>query len=42
MLKGFDHVTNIVLSECKERVFSQEAGVETVDLGLYIVRGDNM
>ena len=42
VLKGFDNTTNIVLGDCKERVFSVEAGVETVDLGLYIVRGDNM
>ena len=42
VLKGYDHTTNIVLGDCKERVFSVEAGVETVELGLYIVRGDNM
>jgi U6 snRNA-associated Sm-like protein LSm8 len=42
VLKGFDNTTNIVLGECRERVFSPSAGVETVELGLYIVRGDNM
>ena len=42
LLKGFDQTTNIILDECHERVFSSEAGVEQVQLGLYIVRGDNM
>ena len=32
----------IRLDECHERVFSSDAGVEQVVLGLYIVRGDNM
>jgi U6 snRNA-associated Sm-like protein LSm8 len=42
VLKGFDAVRNVVLSGCKERVFSAEAGVEIVELGLYVVRGDSM
>ena len=42
MLKGFDQTTNVILDECHERVFSPEAGVEQVQLGLYIVRGDNI
>ena len=42
LLKGFDQTTNIILDECHERVFSSEAGVEQVQLGLYIVRGDNI
>jgi U6 snRNA-associated Sm-like protein LSm8 len=42
VLKGFDQTTNIILEECHERVFSSDAGVEQVVLGLYIVRGDNM
>ena len=42
VLKGFDQTTNIILDECHERVFSSDAGVEQVVLGLYIVRGDNM
>lgn len=40
LLKGYDQLTNLVLSESVERIFSQDAGVETVELGLYIVRGD--
>ncbi|KAH8065524.1 hypothetical protein JL720_12757 [Aureococcus anophagefferens] len=32
-------VTNVILDECHERVFSLDAGVEQVVLGLYIIRG---
>ena len=42
LLKGFDQTTNVILDECRERVFSSDAGVEEVQLGLYILRGDNM
>lgn len=42
LLKGFDQTTNVILDECHERVFSADAGVEQVMLGLYIVRGDNI
>ncbi|CAG8489678.1 2645_t:CDS:2 [Ambispora gerdemannii] len=41
-LKGFDQTTNIILSGCHERVFSETEGVEKVPLGLYIIRGDNI
>lgn len=40
-LEGFDQTTNIIISNSKERVFSME-GTETVQLGLYVIRGDNM
>ncbi|GMH91446.1 hypothetical protein TrVE_jg7240 [Triparma verrucosa] len=42
ILKGYDQVQNLVLSETHERSYSQEAPVELIDLGLYIVRGDNL
>ena len=32
----------MVLEECHERVYSVDAGVEQVVLGLYIIRGDNI
>ena len=32
----------VVVDESHERVYSPEAGVEQVVLGLYIIRGDNM
>lgn len=41
-LRGFDQVTNVILDECHERVFSMDAGVEQVVLGLHIIRGDNI
>ncbi|GMH79758.1 hypothetical protein TL16_g08263 [Triparma laevis f. inornata] len=42
ILKGYDQVQNLVLSETHERSYSMEAPVELIDLGLYIVRGDNL
>ena len=42
LMKGFDQSTNLILSQCHERIFSLQDGVETVELGLYIVRGDNV
>jgi len=41
-LKGFDQTVNLILDESHERVFSSEAGVQQVVLGLYIIRGDNI
>jgi hypothetical protein len=32
----------LLLQDARERVFAPDAGVETVPLGLYIVRGDSM
>ncbi|KAI9030293.1 hypothetical protein DFJ74DRAFT_602570, partial [Hyaloraphidium curvatum] len=42
LLKGFDQKLNIILADTEERVFSKSEGVETVPLGLYIVRGENV
>ena len=41
-LKGFDQTINLILAGSHERVYSLSAGVEVVQLGLYIIRGDNM
>ncbi|KAJ2772699.1 U6 snRNA-associated Sm-like protein, partial [Coemansia nantahalensis] len=41
-LCGLDQTTNIIVRGCQERVFSEDEGVEVVDLGLYLVRGDNI
>mmetsp|Transcript_24895 Transcript_24895/g.34854 ORF Transcript_24895/g.34854 Transcript_24895/m.34854 type:complete len:95 (+) Transcript_24895:95-379(+) len=41
ILRGFDQLTNVILDQCHERVYSQQ-GVEQVVLGLYIIRGDNV
>eukprot|EP00382_Lankesteria_abbotti_P004653 CAMPEP_0113849722 /NCGR_PEP_ID=MMETSP0372-20130328/3341_1 /TAXON_ID=340204 /ORGANISM="Lankesteria abbotti" /LENGTH=96 /DNA_ID=CAMNT_0000819649 /DNA_START=40 /DNA_END=330 /DNA_ORIENTATION=+ /assembly_acc=CAM_ASM_000359 len=39
-LRGFDQATNLVLESCHERVFSEDASVDKVQLGLYLLRGD--
>mmetsp|Transcript_21137 Transcript_21137/g.33949 ORF Transcript_21137/g.33949 Transcript_21137/m.33949 type:complete len:108 (+) Transcript_21137:192-515(+) len=41
-LKGLDQQTNVVLSDCHERVYSQTSEVEQEVLGLYIIRGQNV
>ncbi|EAT44664.1 AAEL003985-PA [Aedes aegypti] len=41
-LKGFDQTINIILDESHERVYSMNAGIEQVVLGLHIIRGDNV
>jgi small nuclear ribonucleoprotein (snRNP)-like protein len=42
VLKGFDQTVNIVLAECSERVYSSSKPVEVVELGVFLIRGDNM
>lgn len=39
---GHDQVQNIILSESHERVYSEDADVECVPTGLYVVRGDTV
>jgi U6 snRNA-associated Sm-like protein LSm8 len=41
-LVGNDQVQNLILSDAQERLYSDDAPVETVDLGLYVIRGDNV
>ncbi len=41
-LVGNDQVQNIILNQAQERVYTDDAPVETVDLGLYVIRGDNV
>lgn len=41
-LKGFDQSINLILEKSYERVYHLDRGVERTDLGLYIIRGDNM
>jgi len=41
-LRGFDQVVNVILEDCRERVYSSESGVEEAPLGLYVIRGDNV
>ncbi|KAJ2081892.1 hypothetical protein H4R24_001988 [Coemansia sp. RSA 988] len=42
VLCGLDQTTNIIMQKCQERIFSEDEGVEVVDLGLYLIRGDNI
>lgn len=39
---GNDQVQNLILNEAKERVYTDDTPVEIVDLGLYVIRGDNV
>ncbi len=41
-LTGFDQACNLILSKCTERVFSEIDGVEFIDLGLFLIRGENV
>lgn len=39
---GHDQVQNLILNEAQERIYSEEECVEIQELGLYVVRGDNV
>ncbi|KDQ58703.1 hypothetical protein JAAARDRAFT_176764 [Jaapia argillacea MUCL 33604] len=41
-MAGFDQKSNVVLSDSKERTFSEDDGVQEVPLGLYLVKGDQI
>ena len=41
-LRGSDIRTNLILSDCVEREFSEDQGVEMTPLGLYMIKGDNV
>lgn len=41
-LEGVDQVQNLILNDANERVYSEDADVEIVPLGLYVIRGDNV
>ncbi|KAJ2828420.1 U4/U6-U5 snRNP complex subunit lsm8, partial [Coemansia erecta] len=41
-LRGLDQTTNLIMQGSQERIFSEDEGVEVVDLGLYLIRGDNI
>ncbi|XP_055336208.1 U6 snRNA-associated Sm-like protein LSm8 [Paramacrobiotus metropolitanus] len=40
--QGYDQTINVVLTDASERVFSSYKAVETVALGVYMIRGDNI
>ena len=41
-LRSFDQKTNIILSECQERVYTTNKEVTVDQLGIYFIRGDNV
>lgn len=41
-LLGYDQLQNLILKQSYEKVYSMEAPVEKVELGLFVVRGDNV
>lgn len=41
-MEGFDQTLNLILSQSHERVFSLDEPVSVVQLGLYVMRGDNV
>ena len=41
-LRGFDQTINIILEHSYERIFSLNCGVVRSELGLYMIRGDNI
>lgn len=42
MILGFDQLINLILVDTHERIFSTSSGMEQINLGLKIVRGDNV
>jgi len=42
ILLGYDQLQNLILKQAHEKVYSMEAPVEKVELGLFVVRGDNV
>ena len=42
ILAGYDQLQNLILKEASERVYSPDADPESVPLGLYVIRGDNV
>lgn len=41
-LLGFDQLQNLILSKSYEKVYSLDSSPERVELGLSVVRGDNV
>ncbi|KAI0461343.1 hypothetical protein LJB42_001011 [Komagataella kurtzmanii] len=42
ILLGFDVSTNIILEKAQERVFHLTEETQTIDLGLFLLRGNNV
>mmetsp|Transcript_27317 Transcript_27317/g.56963 ORF Transcript_27317/g.56963 Transcript_27317/m.56963 type:complete len:99 (+) Transcript_27317:260-556(+) len=42
ILQGYDQLQNLILVKSYEKVYSLDNPMERVDLGLFVVRGDNV
>ena len=42
ILLGYDQLQNLILKNSYEKVYSMDAPMEKVELGLFVVRGDNV
>ena len=42
ILHGFDQLQNVILTNSCERIYSMDQDVAVVELGLYLLRGDNI
>ena len=41
-LQGYDQLQNLILCKSYEKVYSVDSPMEKVELGLFVVRGDNV
>ena len=41
-LKGYDQLQNLILQHSYEKVYSLDSPMEKVELGLFVVKGDNV
>jgi len=42
VMQGLDQATNLVLTNCSERVYAPDEGVEVVPMSVVCIRGDNI
>ena len=42
MLRGFDQTINVILDDSHERILSPSEAGQRIELGLYIIRGENV
>eukprot|EP00882_Tetradesmus_deserticola_P012983 GHRQ01013765.1.p1 GENE.GHRQ01013765.1~~GHRQ01013765.1.p1 ORF type:complete len:102 (+),score=34.80 GHRQ01013765.1:318-623(+) len=42
ILRGYDQVNNLIIQDCCELVFSTTSGVQMAEMGLQLIRGDNV
>lgn len=42
ILKGYDQTTNLILANTTERIITPDEPTETIELGLYLLRGESV